>query len=189
MKPSIKQDIIAILDGVITAFDKYDPDAIMEWSDHIIHSASIYQEEHTFMVAVIVYSIGKIMAKGKVRRYPQEAWNEFESTVKNTLREALESLQADKHAAFDKSMALLQKAVFRLDQSFMSYVDYVVDNAKLKKGTKMFEHGVSLKRVAELFGVSEWDLRNYAGKTRILERDDVDDGVVKRLVRVRRFFK
>ena len=111
MKPEVKKDILNILEGVNISFDKYDANAIMEWSDHIIHSASIYQEKHPTLVATIVYSIGKIMAKGKVRRYPQEAWNAFETTIRRELPKAINHLKTNAHKKFDRSLLILQKAV------------------------------------------------------------------------------
>ncbi|MBD3312033.1 hypothetical protein GF352_01080 [archaeon] len=189
MRSSVKKDIINILEGVNKAFTSYDPDEIMELSNHIIHSASIYQEEHTTKTAIVVYSIGKIMARGKIKRYPQEAWNEFETTVRDELVKAVKSLKKDGVKDFTNSLLRLQQAVMKLDKSFMSYADYVVDKAKIKKGAKVHEHGISIKRIADLFGVSEWELRSYAGATRMLEREKEKSNVKKRLERVRRFFK
>jgi len=188
MKPEVKKDILAIIEGVNISFDKYDANAIMEWSNHIIHSASIHQEKHTSLVATVIYSIGKVMAKGKIRRYPQEAWNAFETTVRSELPKAINNLKTNAHKKFDKSLLTLQKAVMNLDKSYMTFADHVVDRAKLKKAAKVFEHGVSLGRVAELFGVSEWELRSYAGKSRILERAREESNVKKRLEKIRGFF-
>lgn len=188
MKPEVKRDILNILEGVNVSFDKYNADAIMEWSNHIIHSASIHQEKHTSLVAIVVYSIGKVMAKGKIRRYPQEVWNAFETTVRNELPKAINHLKTDAHKKFDRSLLILQKAVMNLDESYMDFADHVVDRAKLKKAAKVFEHGVSLSRVAELFGVSEWELRSYAGKSRIFERVAEKSNVKKRLDKIRGFF-
>lgn len=189
MRKSVKKDILSILEGVNNAFTSYDPDAIMELSNHIIHSASIYQKETATITAIVVYSIGKIMARGKIKRYPQEAWNEFETTIREELIKAIKALKNNAYEKFNKSMLRLQQAVMKLDKSFMSYADYVVDKARIKKGTKIHEHGVSIKRIADLFGVSEWELRSYAGATRILEQEPEKSTVKKRLERVRRFFK
>lgn len=178
-----------ILVNVESAFDNYDATEIMEWSNHIIHSASIYQDKLTTLVATIIYSIGKIMSKGKIKRYPQQAWNEFETTVRDELSKAIKVLKKDELKDFKKALLVLQKAVMALDKSFKQYINYVINHAKLKKGAKIFEHGVSIKRVASLLGVSEWELRDYAGKTRILERDKFRNGVADRLKKARELFK
>jgi len=189
MDPNVRKDVLLILEGVEDSFKRYNADEIMEWSNHIIHSASIHQEKYTSRVAIVVYSIGKIMARGKIRRYPQGAWNSFETTVRNELVHAIRNLKKNDFKAFNSNILNLQKAVVALDKSFMVYADYVVDNAKLKKGAKIHEHGISIKRVAELFGVTEWELRSYAGKTQILDRDREKSTVSDRLKKVRGFFE
>jgi hypothetical protein len=189
IKQEVKKDILDILVSVEKAFKKYDPEAIMDLSNHIIHSASIYQERSTSMVAIVVYSIGKIIAKGKIRRYPQDAWNSFETAVRQGLINAIKLLKTNDIKGFNKQLLTLQKAVMALDKSFMEFVGYVVDKAKVKKGAKIHEHGVSIKRVAELFGVSEWELRSYAGKKKIIERDVEKSKVRARLKKIRGFFK
>lgn len=189
MDSGLKRDVISVLEGVIQSFSKYDPDSIMELSDHITHSASIYQDEDTLLVAIIVYSIGKIIAKGKIRRYPQDAWNDFVTNVKYNLDCSLKAIKSNNHVLFHKCLTDIQKSIIMLESTFMTYIDYVVDNAKIKKGTKMYEHGISLGRIAKLFGVSEWELMSYAGKTSILERDKKPSDVKERLIRVRRFFE
>ena len=189
MNEEVRKDILNVIEGVIEAYNRYNPEDIMELSNHIIHSASIYQERYTSMVAIIVYSIGKIMAKGKITRYPQEAWNLFDYTVKNGLKCLINALRNKDLKSFDKCIIKLQKAVMTLDESFMNYADYVIDHARLKKGSKVYEHGVSIKRVSELFGISEWELMNYTGKMRILERDEEKSEVPERLRKARRLLE
>jgi hypothetical protein len=83
----------------------------------------------------------------------------------------------------------IEKAIMKLDKSFRQYTEFVLDKAKLKKGAKMFEHGVSISQVADLLGISEWDLMHYSGKTRIMERDLKKSDVKKRLERARRLIE
>jgi hypothetical protein len=41
--------------------------------------------------------------------------------------------------------------------------------SKISKGSRLYEHGISIGRTAKLLGVSKWDLMQYAGKTGIHE--------------------
>ncbi len=189
VNPEIKKTLLDIINGVKESFNHYDAETIMELSNHIIHSVSIYQTKRLLQFAIIVYSIGKIMAKGKIRRYPQESWNEFETIVRRELNNSYKAVFEDKLKVFDKSLLKLQKAIMMLDSSFMAFTDHVIHNAMLKKGLKVYEHGVSIKRVSELFGINEWELRQYAGKSRIIDREPVKSDVKDRLKKVRAFFK
>ncbi len=189
MEKQVLNDIKSIIKGVIKAFSTYDPNTIMELSNHIIHSASIYQDKLTSMTAIITYSLGKIIARGKIRRYPQEAWEEFKVAVKRELDNALLSINEKDLQGLKNALLKLQQAIIKLDKSFMSYAEYVITKGKITKGAKMHEHGVSVKRIAELFGVSEWELMNYIGKTNIYERDVTTSTVKERLKKARRLFE
>lgn len=188
MRPEVKADAIRILNGVITAFKKYDAEEIMALSDTIIHTASVSQQQHVLQLAMVIYSIGKIIARGKIRRYPQDKWNTFVTITRNELDCTLTAINTNNYKKYTKCLLNIQQAVMMLDESFMSYADHVINHAKLTKGTKIYEHGVSMKLVAELFGVTEWELMDYAGKTRMLDRDAEPSDVPSRLEKARRFF-
>ena len=188
MEQRVINDIKIIIKGVIKAFNNYDANTIMELSNHIIHSASIYQDKLTSMTAIITYSLGKIIARGKVRRYPQKAWEEFKARIRNGLNKALTSANENDLNGLRKALLMIQQGVIKLDESFMSYAEVVITKGKMNKGAKMHEHGVSVKRIADLFGVSEWELMNYIGKTNIYERDITTSNVKERLKKARRLF-
>ena len=65
----------------------------------------------------------------------------------------------------------------------------VIEEAKIKKGYKLHEHGISLGRTAEILGISQWELMNYVGKTKISDVDIVPTDVVQRLKLARGIFK
>jgi len=177
------------MEGVNQAFSVYDPGRIMELSDHIIHSASVYQDKYSIQAATFVYALGKVIAKGKVRRFPQSAWESFKKVVKSELKNAINYLKRGKDRRYDLSVRHMQDAIKRLDTSFKQYVETVLDKAKLKKGVKIYEHGISLKKVSEMIGVSEWELMDYAGKTMIVEQEHFESRVKDRLDRARRLFE
>ncbi len=189
IQPEVIKDMRSIITRTIESFNHFDAEEIMMLSDHIIHSASIYQTRTILKFAITIYSIGKIIARGKVKRFPQQAWNEFVNNTRRELNHVLISLDNNDEKELNTHLNHLQKEVMKLDESFLRYASHVIDRAKLKKGTKLFEHGVSLKRVAELFNFNEWDLRLYAGQTRILERDNEKSNVKERLNKIKEFFK
>ncbi len=186
---SVRKDLLELITKIIPLYETYQADAIKGLSNNIIHSASIYQDEISIKAAVIIYSIGKIIDKGKEKRYPQRKWEAFRKVVGPELRRAKEALEQGNEKKLLTSFNRIEKAIMNLDKSYMQYVEFVIDKAKLKKGAKMYEHGVSLRQVAELLGISEWDLMHYSGKTRIFDRDKIKTDIKKRLMRARRLLE
>ena len=62
------------------------------------------------------------------------------------------------------------KRIGEIDDSLKLYIDDVLDKAKIVKGSKLYEQGVSIERAAELLGISQWELMSYVGKTKIIDR-------------------
>ena len=74
------------------------------------------------------------------------------------------------------------------DHQLKLYIQEVIEQAKIKKATKLHEHGISIARTAELLGLSQWELQGYIGKT---VRDIPRDGMrgPERLRKARDIFK
>ena len=51
------------------------------------------------------------------------------------------------------------------------YVQEVINQAQIKKGSKLCEHGLSCSKSAEILGISQWELMNYIGKTKLSEEE------------------
>ncbi len=62
----------------------------------------------------------------------------------------------------------------KIDTKLKLYIEEVISKAKVKKGSKLHEHGLSIARTAEVLGISQWELMNYVGKTTISTVDGVD---------------
>ena len=78
----------------------------------------------------------------------------------------------------------------KIDDKLKLYIDDVLDKAKIVKGSKLYEHGVSIERAAELLGISQWELMSYVGKTQIIDRYDEEVIPVKiRLDYAKKLFK
>ena len=60
--------------------------------------------------------------------------------------------------------------------------------AQIKKGSRLYEHGLSMAKSAEILGIGQWELMSYVGKTRIIDEEAVTTGVKKRLDVARKIF-
>ena len=53
----------------------------------------------------------------------------------------------------------------------------------------MYEHGISLGQVADALGVSMWELMDYIGKTRIVDKFGSETDIKQKLEFTRGLFK
>ena len=184
MNENVRKDILSLLDSVINILESEEEKDLLELSElsnHIIHSASIFQDEDSISTALLVYSIYKIFARGKDKQV-------IYSKVTPILKQARAALGKNIIEDFRKRVKNIFKVILDIDSEVSSYLEELLDKAKLKKGTKIYEHGISIARVAEIIGISLWELISYVSKTNI---PDYGAGVSaeKRLELTRKIFE
>ena len=74
------------------------------------------------------------------------------------------------------------------DQKLKHYIDQVIDFAEVKKGSKIYDHGISLAQTASLLGATQWELMEYLGTTTIEDHFREETSVEKRLQTARKLF-
>ncbi len=177
MKAETKQDIISILKDAITAVKQGDTEKLREISDHTIHDASIFQDKYSISIAVVVYSLSKIFERNKYKEY--ENWNEFYMKCLKHLEKAKESLSLDQEGSYNGEINGLYKTISQTEKRLGNFITEVLNQAEIKKGSKIYEHGISIGRTAELLGISAWDLMAYVGQTKIPEMGPIETRSVK----------
>ncbi|MBW3022919.1 hypothetical protein KY308_02360 [Candidatus Woesearchaeota archaeon] len=183
MNKEVKKDVLSLLDSVIGTLESEEDKDILELSelsDHIIHSASIFQDEDSISMALVVYSIYKIFARGGDKKV-------IYSKVTPILKQARIALKKDELKNFRKKVKNVYKTIMDIDSEISFYFDELLDKAKLKKGAKIYEHGISIARVAEILGISLWDMSSYVGKTTLPE-SRIGISIEQRLKIARRIF-
>ena len=68
------------------------------------------------------------------------------------------------------------------------YIHEVINQAQIKKGCKLCEHGISIARASEVLGISQWELMHYIGKTTLIDQFSEPVNVTKRLKIARSMF-
>ncbi|MEM4245202.1 MAG: hypothetical protein QXR60_03295, partial [Candidatus Nanoarchaeia archaeon] len=138
-----------------------------EISDHTIHDASIYQDKNATSIAVVIYSLAKIFDKHKYKEY--ENWNEFYMKCTKHLEKARESLIMEHISRYHREIKTLYKLISEIEKELGMFITEVLKQAEIKKASRIYEHGISIGRTAELLGISPWDLMTYVGQTKIPE--------------------
>jgi len=155
---------------------------IEELSNHTIHDASIYQDEDSTSTAILVYALGKVVQRCTEQACPLPP-------ILPALQKAKDALERDKdglfHAAFTEAFDVISK----VDEKLKLYVEEVLNKARVKKGSKLAEHGISVGRIADMLGISQWEIYSYIGKTMMVEHDEMQLSATKRLQLARDLFK
>ena len=181
MEPAVKKDILSVLKQVIPAMRKYDTASVIELSNHVIHDASTYQDTDSISIAVMIYALGKMMDRCKEKGMDM-------SPLINIVEKLQASLERDKFGDYNINMSKVFESVKKMDDKLSLYVEEVLMKAKIKKGSKIHEHGLSVARTAELMGVSQWDLMSYVGNIpTTYEKENIS--VKERLQTARSLFK
>ncbi len=181
MRPIIKEDILSVLKKVIEALKKEDYAALTELSNHTIHDASIFQEDDPLTLAVLLYALSKCIARSIERKQPAPA-------VASALQKAHDALENDDDNAYRAVVKNMLREIGEYDAQLKLYIQEVIEQARIKKASKIYEHGISIARTAELLGLSQWELQSYIGKTVV---DVPQDGmrIAERLRRARELFE
>lgn len=174
MPPPVKQDILKVIDELIRLVETKNTLKIKELSNHTIHNSSIYQDQDSVELAVLIYAFFKTTEREKDGR------NKSRITGPATLllTAAKNALEKGSIKEYRTIIEKLFKTLSSEDSRMKLFVEEVTRQARIKKGMKLYDHGISSERSAQVLGVSQWELMNYLGKTQVSEtggRIDVDE--------------
>ncbi len=182
------ENIIRILKEALVAFNGNDSFALKKLSDQTIHTSAIYQDPDNIMVAVLVYVLGKLVERDKLRRI--EGTQNFYVNLTKNFAEATKALEKNDLETFRSLFGKIRSSVNEMDEGFANYLREIFYKAEVSKAFRIYEHGISAERTAELLGVSLWDLASYIGQSSISESHFTEALSVKDRVNVTRsFFK
>ncbi len=180
----IKNDIIAVLTDlaeILKVKEEADIVQIKGLSNHVIHNASVFQDEDSISVAILIYSLSKIIErKQKDLDYGK---------VLTMLNSCVSNLKNNEYDAFRKSIKNVFNFIRTIDEKLKLYIHEVINQAQIKKGCKLCEHGISVARAAEVLGISQWELMHYIGKTTLIDQFSELVNVSKRLKIARSLFE
>jgi len=187
MEKRVKDDIVVALREAYDALKAFDIAKLNKVSNLTTHNAGIYQDPHSVTFAILVYSLAKVCSRERERDYT--SWKSFKKRTLELLKDAKKDMVSDNHKGYDKDIKQLFKLIGSLDKKLSMYATEVVRQARLKKGEKMYEHGISAGRVAELMGVTEWELQSYVGTAGIREQVWSRKPVSERLKAAKKLFR
>ena len=171
MLPVVQQDILNVLSQSKEILRQRNSFKLKELSNHTIHNASIFQDEDSVSVAVVIYALSKLLERTLVNT----------DQVIHLVEEAERALKAGRHDAYQKAMKRIFSFISRIDNKLKLYIDEVIMQAQVKKGSKLYDHGISMAQAAGILGISQWELMEYVGKTQMIDKYPERLNIRKRL--------
>ncbi len=182
MRDVIKEDILSVLGQALEMIKREERPVqeLGELSNHVIHDASIFQDDDSVSVAVLIYALSNVIP------YCEEQKIKYDVLVSG-LQKAYDALAANDYAKYRAAIKNLFNQIKKIDAKLKIYVQEVLDRARIKKGSKLHAHGISIARTAEILGLTQWELQNYIGKQKYFDIKEMP--VRQRLKTAREAFK
>lgn len=138
---------------------------IKELSNKFVHDCSINQDADVISIAVILYSLSKIMERESYKK--EKDWNKFYKNYLSNIKNMISALEGDNHIKFHEEIEKNGKLIEKLSGNLKNNIKDVFNRAKINKASRIYEHGISMEKTAKIMGITLWELAEYAGQTNI----------------------
>ena len=157
-------NILRIFEDAKVAIEKGDALKLKDLSNQTINTASRTQDPDNVAVAVIVYSIGKILEREHYKSMP--GWKKFYDVVISSINNSIEDLRKNNEKKLRQDLELIRNSIEKLSGNLKAYIRDVFRKASINKASKIYEHGVSMEQTAKLLGITMFELAGYAGQSK-----------------------
>ncbi len=161
-----REHLINVLRQAQSAIKNNNTAQLHSLSDQTIHSASIYQHTDEIVLAVIIYALSKIINREKNFGVDRDKLINKLLPLFTLIIKALEDNDQESYIA---GLERIRKALTNFSVNMKPYVQEVLVKASINKATKIYEHGISLGKTANLLGVTQWEMADYIGQKNIPE--------------------
>ena len=188
MLEQIKKDILEILKEGIKAVKEDNVVKLRNLSNQTLHNSSIFQDENAITIAVVMYALGKIFNRSSYLLYKD--WKVFYKITLESLENAEKKLINNDEKGYHENIKQILNVINKLSSNLKRYIQETIEEAQVAKGSRLYEHGISIGKTAELLGISKWELMEYAGKTGIYDmKENISMSIQDRIKFTRGLFK
>jgi len=181
MEEVVRKDLIRVLRSTLKILEQKEPNTneLKQLSNTTIHNASIYQDEYSISLAILVYSLSKTL---------ERVLNNIQySKIKNLISLSIEYLEDENYEHYKDFIKKIFDIIANTDKKFRFYIQEVVGQASIRKGSKLYEHGLSASKTSSMLGISLWELYNYLGAITVEDETSISS-LRKRIEFTRRLF-
>ena len=159
--------ILNVLEETKAALKRDDYLKIKNLSNRVLHVSSIEQDPDIISVAVVLYSLSKLIERENYQTYKN--WPKFYKNYIEGLNRLTDSLKRNDINKFRKDMDFIRNIIQRLSGNLKIYISDVFRKARINKASRIYEHGISMEKTAKILGISIWELAEYAGQSGIAD--------------------
>lgn len=139
-----------------------DAPRLRDLSNQTIHSASYIQDSGSIALAVLVYTLSKLIERNDHRKIKN--WPVFVKKLDSWLALAAQAVKKGNQGTYESYLMQARKSLTTVSVSVKPYVQEVLRKASINKASRIYEHGISLGKTAQLLGISPWELTEYASQ-------------------------
>ncbi len=173
MKEAIRKEIIFDLNQIHTLLEKTsNPEEIQKLSNHTIADVAAYKDIDIITMSVLIYALYKIYHIIK---------QEERDDLSERIIQAKTALGKRNLTEYNHQIKNIYTFIQSKGATIKEHLESVMQAARIKKGTVLLEHGLTMGQAAGLMGLSNWDLQEYASKTIALEPSKETIHTTKRL--------
>lgn len=154
--------IANVLEQTKTALLKKDALTLKDLSNNTLHCASSHQDSESITIAVIVYALSKLVARDDYKKI--RSWDLLVKKFNSFLDLAIKALKDDNERAYQSHINKARKTLESHAVNLKPYIQDVLKKASINKGSKIYEHGISMEQTARLLGITQWELSDYIGQ-------------------------
>jgi len=159
--------IIQVLESAKIAILQKDPLALKELSNQTIHSSCAQQDSGSITLAVLIYTLSKVIERKDYARV--KAWDNFVKKFNSLFDLAIKAIKENRNGLYEGYLQKARQTLESISVNLKPYIQEVVRKASVNKASKIYEHGISLGQTANLLGVTQWELSEYAGQKSLQE--------------------
>lgn len=158
-------NILRILKESRVAIDEGNSSKMKSLSNQTINTASLTQDPDNIAVAVMIYSLSKILEREDYRSL--KGWDDFHRLFISALERAIKDIEKKDFERFRRDFEMIRKSINKLSGKLRKYIEEVFRQSQISKASRIHEHGLSMEQTANLLGITLYELSDYVGKTGI----------------------
>jgi len=170
-----KENILKILEGTKQAIKKGDATTIKNLSNQTTNTAALTHDPDNIAIAVIVYSISKVLEREDYKKL--SGWSEFYTTIFPSIDNTIAAIKNNEEKAIRENLNNLRQSLMKVSGSLKKYVWDIFRKASINKASKIYGHGISMEKTADLLGITMFELASYAGQKEGVSEVPIGKGI------------
>lgn len=162
-----KENILKILSQTKEAIKEGNSTEIKNLSNQTTNTASLNQDPENIAIAVIIYSLSKILERPNYKNLPQ--WDKFYNLYMSAIDNAIIALKNNDEKLLKRNIDTMRSGINKLSGKLKNYIQDVFRKSSINKASRIYEHGLSMEKTAKLLGITLYELAGYSGERNIGE--------------------